>query len=256
MEVIRTTLLSSFNTCGYKFANDVYDPNPSKTYHWDMFNIWATSRGDYTPLLNYFVENINSDLKFKLNLETLMSKSRKFIDSLLDAKLDDGSDYKNQVFQEAKMYLKYDNDLWIEWVPDVYTLHQPDQEGIEIDNYDLKCSTWSWYTGDEMWDLNLQTYIYPLMLMNVYKKDRVRFSYFIWDKWNWRVKLESRIRTKEECEAKLNQVVSELRQSRLFGNFEAKKNKLCNFCELKWQCPLFNRQIEIVKVDPVNGLFE
>jgi len=77
------------------------------------------------------------------------------------------------------MYYKYDDNFWIEGVPDVYTIHAPDEEGIEIDNYDLKCSTWSWYTGDEMWDLNLQTYIYPLMLMTVYKKDRCRFTYVV-----------------------------------------------------------------------------
>lgn len=246
MEVIRTTGLWSFWTCWFKYKNDEYKPDPKNTYHGDLLNIWVTWRGDYEPLLQYYVDNINPDLGFKFNLWILMGKARKFIEQELA---------KDQwVYQEAKMYLKRDADLWIEGVPDVYTVHQADEEWIEVDCYDLKCSTWSWYTGDEMWDLNLQTYIYPLMIMNVYKKDVCRFSYLIGDKNNGKMKMESRIRTREECETLLKDVVSKYKEAQLLEKYDTRKNKLCSFCSLKSSCPQWNATY--TTVDEVVSLFD
>lgn len=240
MEIIRTTQLWSFWTCAYKAKNEPYVANPKNTYHWDLLNVGVTStKGDFEPLLNYYVENINPDLWFKMNLKLLMEKAGKFIDT---EKAKDQS-----VFQETKLYLKRTEDVRIEWVPDVFTIHAPDEEWIEIDNYDLKCSTRSWYTWDEMWDLNLQTYIYPLMLMNVYKKDKCRFSYVIWDKWNGKMKKEFRIRTKQECEAKIEEVMLMYSRANMFEEYPTRKNKLCMFCSLKGKCPEYNIKISMVE---------
>lgn len=242
MEVIRTTQLWSFWTCAYKSKNEPYSANPKNTYHWDLLNVWVTStKWDFGPLLDYYVENINPDLWMKYNLAMLMDKAGKFINA--------EKEKDQSVFQETKLYLKRSEDVWIEWVPDVFTIHTPDEEGIEIDNFDLKCSTRSRYTWDEMRELNLQTYIYPLMLMNVYKKDKCRFSYVIWDKWNGKMKKVSKIRTKEECQEKVNLAMAMYEKANMLEVYPTRKNKLCSFCSLKGKCPEYWSQVTRVEND-------
>jgi len=42
MKEVRVTSITAFNMCAYAFKNDVYDPNPVKTYKGDLLNIAAS----------------------------------------------------------------------------------------------------------------------------------------------------------------------------------------------------------------------
>ena len=78
IEVLRTTGITAFYTCPYKAHNDVYQPDPKNTYHWDMFNIGVTStNADFGPLLRHYANQINPDFKINQALKDLIKDSEK-----------------------------------------------------------------------------------------------------------------------------------------------------------------------------------
>lgn len=78
-----------------------------------------------------------------------------------------------------------------------------------------------------MWDLNLQTFLYPLMLMNRFEEDIARFTYLVGDTKSGKLKMETRIRTREECENKLTEAMNLYREAQLFDERPTRRNKLC-----------------------------
>lgn len=240
MECIRVTGLTSFYTCAYKYKNEPYEPNPANTFHWDVVNISVNSKWSVQKFIDFRSSNLQWSISLKYNLEIITWKATKLIDELY-------SKYTN-VYQEAKMYWKRGEDLWLEWTPDVIYFN----EWETINVLDWKCSTHSWYSGDEMWDLNLQTYIYPFFVMKYFDTKEVIFSYVIFDKNTSKVKKESRTRTLEECEAKIKEAVDMYTEAQLVEEWKPKENKLCMFCSLKkaGKCPLFGgRKVEQVEED-------
>ena len=264
MEVLRTTGITACYTCPYKAHNDVYQPDPKNTYHWDMFNIGVTSRNaNFTPLLKHYANQINPDYKLNQTLRELMEKAKVFI------KLREEEAYKNwtELYHECKIYYKHNNDIIIEWIPDIFEIYkEPDEDWIYAHCYDLKCSTHSWYTGDDMWNLNLQTYIYPLMIMYIWGKEywiekfsKCKFTYIVWDKTNGKLKKESVIRTLPECVAKVNEAIQEYIQNKLMDEYPAKENKLCAFCAFGAKgdktCPLIQaKKPKIIKTEELNSV--
>ena len=256
MEVLRTTGITAFYTCPYKAHNDVYQPDPKNTYHGDMFNIWVTStNADFGPLLQYYARQINPDYKLNQALKDLMEKIKMFI------KLRKAEAEKNwtQIYQECKMYYRHNQEVWVEWVPDIFEIYkEPNEDWCIAHCYDLKCSTHSWYTWDDMWNLNLQTYIYPMMIMDVWGLDKCKFTYIVWDKWNGKLKKESVIRTLAECKNKVREAVDDYIHNKLMDEYPARENKLCMFCSFGAKgdktCPLISaRKTKIVKAEELSS---
>ena len=255
MEVLRTTGLTASYTCPYKAHNDVYQADPKNTYHWDMFNIGVTStNANFEPLVRYYSQNINPDFKMATALKELMEKIKVFI----KIRKADGEKNWTQIFQECKMYHRYNQELWIEWIPDIFEIYKkPDEDWCIAHCYDLKCSTHTWYSWDDMWNLNLQTYIYPLMIMNVWGLDRCKFTYIVWDKWNAKLKRESVVRTLAECNAKVTEAIEDYLKNKMLDEYPARENKLCMCCgfgkKWDWSCPLIKaKQPKIVKTEDLN----
>lgn len=256
MEVLRTTGITACYTCPYKAHNDVYQPNPKNTYHWDMFNTWVTStNADFGPLLQYYARQINPDYKLNQALKDLMDKIKMFI------KLRKAEAEKNgmQIYQECKMYYRHNQEIWVEWTPDIFEIYkEPDEDWCIAHCYDLKCSTHTRYTWDDMWDLNLQTYIYPMMIMNVWGLDKCKFTYIVWDKWNGKLKKESVIRTLAECKNKVNEAIDDYIHNKLMDEYPARENKLCMFCPFGVKgdktCPLITaKKTKIVKAEDISS---
>lgn len=258
MEVLRTTGITASYTCPYKAHNDVYQADPKNTYHWDLFNVGVTStNANFEPLLKYYAKHFNPDFKLNQCLKDLMEKAKIFI----KIKRWEAEQKGVEVYQECKMYYKYSNDIIVEWVPDIYEVFKdnPDEDGCKAHCYDLKCSTHSWYSWDEMWNLNLQTYIYPLMIMDVYELDKCKFTYIVWDKWNGKLKKETKIRTFAECVEKTREAVEDYLKNKMLDDYPARENKLCMFCNFgkkgDWTCPLIKaRQPKIVKTEELSSI--
>lgn len=257
MEVLRTTGVTAFYTCPYKAHNDVYQPDPKNTYHWDMFNIWVTSRNaDFGPLLRYFAQNINPDYKMNQSLKDLMEKIKMFI------KLREEEAYKTgtQIFQECKMYYRHNQEIRVEWVPDIFEIYkEPDEDWCLAHCYDLKCSTHTRYTWDDMWNLNLQTYIYPMMIMNVWGLKKCKFTYIVWDKWNGKLKKETVIRELAECVNKVREAIDDYIRCKLMDDYPARENKLCLFCAFGVKgdksCPLISwKAPKIIKTEDISSV--
>jgi hypothetical protein len=61
----------------------------------------------------------------------------------------------------------------------------------------------------------------------------VEFSYCIADKNTSKIKKESKIRTREECQSKIKEVMEAYITAGIIEEYPAKENKLCMFCSLK-----------------------
>lgn len=254
MEVLRTTGITGFYTCPYKAKNEPYNPNPNNTYHGDLLNIGVTStNADFEPLLKYYANNINPDYKSNIVLKELMEKVKEWI----RRERVKAVERWDQLYQETKLYYRFNREVWIEWQPDVFVIHkEPDEDLVQAHCYDLKCSTHSRYSWDEMWDLNMQTYIYPMMIMQVFGFTECKFTYIVWDKKSGKLKQETKIRTLSECKKKIDEVMEDYLQNNLTENYPARENKLCAFCSF-WAkgdktCPLIKaRKPKIVKTEDI-----
>lgn len=244
----RVTSLTSDYTCAFKAHNEEYIPNLLNTHHGDIMNSFAN--GKWTAMLaahlRNYTENLNPDMKIAHTLAICGDKIQTYIKKLRDT--------YDEVLQEAQMFLNYWKDIQITWTPDIQYFND------EIDLYcceDIKTSTHTWYSWDEMRDLNMQTYIYPLFMMNYYGVNEVWFRYVVADKNTGKIKTEPKsqkdsnnkainsrenyvIRTRSECEAKLKEVMEDyVLPYVIFGELKARRNKLCNFCQFKDTiCPL------------------
>lgn len=249
----RVTELTSIYTCAYKWKNEPYVPDLSKTRHWDLMNAyinwkWKKLLG---RLIDQYIEDINKDIKMWHTLKIWWDKIQQYRDMVWEL--------YDEVLHEAALAMKYDSEHTITWVPDLhYYNHVIDLLCIE----DLKTSTHSWYTWEEMFTLNLQTYLYPLMAMVAYEKiypwlNECWFRYVVVDKNSGKIKTEPPsqkddegksiqsksnyiIRTRKECEDKLKEVMEDyIVPYLLFWDTPARKNKLCTFCSFRdTTCPL------------------
>jgi len=76
-----------------------------------LINISVNSKGDMQKFIDYWSKHIEPSISLKYNLELTTKKAAKIVDELYEK-------YDN-VFQESKMYLKYDDDHRIEGTPDI-----------------------------------------------------------------------------------------------------------------------------------------
>ena len=81
-----------------------------------------------------------------------------------------------------------------------------------------------------MRDKNMQTYIYPLMIMKVWGLNKCSFTYIVGDKKNGKLKRETKIRTLQECEEMARIAIEDYLQNNLLEDYPARENKLCAFC--------------------------
>lgn len=231
MKGIRVTTLSSFYTCAYKYKYDKSDIKVSDTYKWDILNAAAGSDYSVKPFIEYYKNNINPDLKLSVILQDCCDGVARYVRE----KKEDNPDL---FVQERKFVIKYNDDYYIEWTPDLYYQNSEWQFFVE----DLKMSTHDWYEHEDSRTYNMQTYIYPLMVMIYYGIDTCSFGYYVFDKKNgkWRL-IGPRMRTREECETKLKEVMDMYIESEFTETYSPNKQRACWFCKLKEVCPARNK---------------
>jgi hypothetical protein len=240
-ESYRVTTLSAIYTCWYKTKNEPYEPDIKKTYHWDILNVYANGKWKaIKKFVAHWQKHIEPDIVLGQKLEMVGQKAHDYIQKQWDT--------RDDIMQEAQMFLYYwPNKIEITGTPD---LHYFNQDLWLWVCEDLKCSTHSYYTWDDMREYNLQTRIYPLFIMNYQWVDEVWFRYIVADKKTGKLKSEPSgdgktrdsyvIRTREQCELKLQEVMDDYVLPYMHLDVvQARRNKLCNFCKFKdTTCPL------------------
>lgn len=228
---IRVTALSTYYACAYKFKNAAYEVDIRNTYKWDILNAAATSQAPVDNIIDYYTKNISQDLK---EAEVIKEVVPKVVEYIQECK-----DHYSFFAQERKFILPYNDEYYIEGTPDMY-MCDDSWWGV----VDLKFSTHSWFEHDESWSYNLQTYIYPLMVMEYYNVESCYFQYQVYDKNNGRwKKIWPKMRTREECREIVRYVMEKYIESEFTGEYNANKNRYCWFCPLKkdWSCPLWQK---------------
>jgi len=128
---------------------------------------------------------------------------------------------------------------------------------------DFKHSTLSWYDHPDTWEFEMQNLVYPIMANKVLKASnivpsKIVFTYLVFDKGNYknsafdkyyRERLTREINI-EQGEAKLANIMEEYIMADNLGNvcpelYYPNKNNMCNFCKLKAQCPLYQREYTV-----------
>ena len=93
--------------------------------------------------------------------------------------------------------------------------------------------------------------------MDVRKKDKCKFTYIVWDKWNGKLKKETVIRTLSECRNKVREAVDDYIKANLMDDYPARENKLCLFCNFGAKgdktCPLIQaKKPKIIKAEEIS----
>lgn len=115
MEILHVTSITRFAKCPYhyKYSERTYIP-PEKTYPGDILNVAVTSNpdSDMKPFIDQFARHMDGDFKFVQTMESVCKEARSY--TLQVKRL-----YK-QVYQEAKLMYKYNDDIWIVGSPDIF----------------------------------------------------------------------------------------------------------------------------------------
>jgi len=242
LRVVHVTTLWQYNWCPYLWNSTKDNPiDPKMTMKWDMLNMVVNGKWDYQPFLNRYWENIAYDFKQIEIYKKILAKARQ-------RKIDLYEQFE-EVFQECKMMIPYNDNTRIVWTPDVFFYDK------ELDLWkirDWKLSTFSWYGNEEVTKYDMQWPIYSLMVMNMYKVDRCEFKYWVFDKNNWNFWQFGKIYTRTECESTVKDVMDRYLNSLEWDDYPCRANNKCKgMCDInkRWECPLFKREVKLVEDD-------
>ena len=245
MKEVRVTSITAFNMCAYAFKNDVYDPNPVKTYKGDLLNIAASvnnAQQSVWMFLKWYMENLNGSQKEAQIMAEVMDKCKHYI-QWLKMKTNGTMWSLNkwwELYQEAKMMYKYSDDRLITGQPDLFYLNTWEFDKPMWVVEDLKCSTKSWYGNEEVIKYDAQLVIYPLFVMDRFGVDEVIFRHKLYDNKNGKdYYLNQKLITKEYALQFVDEVMKKYIIANELDDREANFNPKCNFCNLKETCPLF-----------------
>jgi len=231
MNPIHVTSLTSFIQCPFKFKNDEYSPDIAETYPGDMLNIAVNSNGPTDAYFTWYMANFSVDFKQIHMMKKAHAEARKYVENL---KKD------NYVYQEAKHYLKWmdemivgSTDLVI--IPRDFDRNNP-KEDVFISVEDLKFSTHAYYIDGNLFDYDAQSFVYPLMLMDYYKVDKIEFSFVCWDKAKGSMKKATIIRCRSECQEYVDRTMTKYLECNMLGEYPRHNNKFCEGCQFKIWC--------------------
>lgn len=239
IKVIHVTSLGTYNNCPYSWYNSKDKPiDPKMTYKGDMLNTVVNGSWSYDPFLKWYSEFIDHDFKQIEMYKKIFEKAKQRRKDLYEQ--------FEEVYQESKMLLKYDEFTWIVGTPDVVFYDK------ELDLWkirDWKLSTFSWYGNEEVTQYEMQGPIYSLMVMNMFGVDRCEFKYWVYDKGNGNFGQFGKVYTRTETEALVNDVMKRYIESAERETYEPRANKKCGFCDFKknWTCPLYKRETKSVE---------
>lgn len=254
MNEVRVTSITAFNMCAYAFKNDVYNPNPVKTYKGDLLNIAAMTRNSKAKVwvfLKWYMDNLNGSQKEAQIMAEVMEKCKYYLERLR-AKT---THNPYGVIQEAKMMYKYSDDRLIAWQPDLFYYNEWEFDKPMWVVEDLKCSTKSWYGNEEVIKYDAQLIIYPLFVMEIFGVDEVIFRHKLYDNKNGKdYYLNQRVITKEYALQFVNNIMQKYIVACELDDREPNFNPKCNFCNLKDSCPLYkavwaNQNMQVMDED-------
>ena len=261
---VRVTELTWFVTCAYKQQYDKSEFNVLNTYHWDLLNVWLTSQWDFEPFWEWYAEHFVWDIKQKEASLRNTYQINLFKQSIWM--------FLQNVYHEAKVHYPYGEDYLVTGTPDVAAVPQAmnEKEYLWAEDFFEKTGVDIWpiedlwryvfvfdgkhsklgqyyYTNDKEKDMekrnfNMQTYLYPLFLMDMWRlswdhRDLATFTYLVHDKVTGKYRYESVLRTYDECKNKLDEVMSAFIESKTLEEYPANTNKNCYFCPLYRKCP-------------------
>lgn len=253
---IRVTSLTAFNACAYSTKAGYTEAKVEDTYKGDMLNIAALSPLN-APMGHYlrrYAHNIDSDITNINKIKKILIDAKKYVQFDLHTLYNSIPRESNEewfyLYQEAKLYYKYvvnEQQHRITWQPDiVYCDPQTNKRYIE----DLKLSTHSRYSNEDMLQYDCQRMVYPFMFMEYFKELNIKemtFRFQVWDKNNTKRKVcGEKVVTYEEAKAFTIDVVDRYLQSVETWVYLPNKNPKCFFCEFKANqtCPLWKAQQE------------
>ncbi len=233
---IRTTSLSIYNTCPYKFKYWEVNIPIEVSALWDLIHFVSRHPESKKEMIDWYSKEINPDLKTKKIIDKLADKViqyRQQIDNVY-----------NFVYTEIPFVKKIEN-TWITWTADLVAIRDSWQSQ-ELLIIDWKTSNnKNWYEWDDIWNESLQSTVYSYLAMEYFWFNKAKFRYVVLEKKSSAsLKEFEREFTKEDCLKKIKKVVIEYQNSQDFDDYEPKQNRMCHFCELKEKCPLFKLNVE------------
>ena len=242
LEVIHVTNLSQYNACPYLFSQPQKPLHPEITYRWDILNVAVTSSGLLSPFIKWFAKNMRFDMKEVHIMKEIYEWARKKMWELR-AK-------HEQVYQEAKMLYKYNDDTYVIWTPDIFYY---DEERKLRCIRDWKFSVHSWYWNPDVVKYDMQPVIYPLMVMEYMDVKEAEFAFRCYDKKSGKLWEFVYHITYDEAKKRTDKVIEEYLASKDFGDYECRPCNKCNgMCDLRKQnkCPLYKLEKKVEeKVD-------
>lgn len=224
---IRTTSLGAFNTCAYKWKYWEINIPIEIAALWDMIHFISRHPQSKDAMVNWYSSQINKDLKLKRIINKLADKViqyRQNIDNQFD-----------NVYTEVPFVKKIEN-TWITWTADLVAIKDDELLIIDWKTSNNK----NWYEWDNIWNESLQSAIYSYMAMVYFWFEKAKFRYVVLEKTSTASLTEfEREFTKDECFKKIKQVVLDYEYAIASEDYEAKENRMCYFCELKNECPLY-----------------
>ena len=242
VQQLHATALGTFNTCPYKYKNDKWDIDASKTFPGDILNVAMVSRWGTQPFLDYFTKYFEGDFKLCQMLKKIYESARSYVDMLIEQ--------HPLNYQETKFYYRVNPDLILVGTPDFF-FYDKDEEIWTIIDWKTSAN-FNWYKGNDIWNESFQPYIYALFIMEYFKVDKVKFKFEVFSKTNgeqmWFERPEElgwSIFYKEDVYKAVHDKVTEFEECQLIDVRPSKSCRFCNFCNCrKTDCPLYNKVIE------------
>lgn len=260
MEHIHISALNQYVLCPYASTQDTWPIAIENTYKGEMLNTAVANWSivDYTPLVNFYAEEIDGNIKTRKTMGGVMQDAAEYIERLKNGIIEDSKLTDEEIeekekagkikrerdkyhpvyfFQETKMFLRMWDDI-IVGTPDLFYYDRKSDEWIMED---FKHASKWWYGNKEITENDCQLWGYPLMIMEAFKHtlkiNKVTSRLCLYDNKNGKRSIEwERVVTYEDAKEFMEDVYFRYRESQLTGVYPTNKNPKCNFCPLKKVC--------------------
>lgn len=240
MEILHVTGITKFAKCPYHYKYEEFGAlDPKIVYPGDILNISVTSQWWEDAFIDQYVKLMNGDFKFLQIMKDVLKESRAYIEQIRRL--------NKKVYQEAKMYYKHSDDLWIVWTPDLFYYDDLDDRW---NIRDFKFGKHSWYSNEEIKATDAQIYIYSLMVCNYFNIDKVSFGFKVRDKWNWSLRDFGWTITKEEAQKWTDDVLNRYQECVVLWHRPSTPSRSCWFNKMEW-CPSPANTVDSVEMDKI-----
>lgn len=277
MEHIHISTLNQYVLCPYAYRySDDWPIAIENTYKGELLNT-AVANGtavDYTPLVNFYAKEIDSNIKARRTVGKVMIDAAKYIEELKERIKDDsklteeeleGKDIKYEhqkyhpiyFFQEQKLFYRIGKDLLV-GTPDLFYYDRKNDLRVMED---FKHSSKFWYGNPEILENDCQLWIYPLMIMSMMshtmKVDKMLSRICLFDKNNGKMSYEwQRTIHFKDAEEFLHDTYERYKMSQTLDDYQPRKNPKCKFCDLKPVCWAWEWESDEVEFDEIDSLLD